>query len=62
MLAGVVLNGYHYWTMTSPLVTTLCFLGSLAYSAGVGYIVFRPDRAPARRRATESARANSATG
>ncbi len=41
ILAGVLLTGYHYWTMTSPLVTTLCLLGSLAYSAGVGYIVFR---------------------
>lgn len=41
ILAGVMLAGFHYWTMTTPLVTTLCFLGSLAYSAGVGYIVFR---------------------
>jgi PAS domain S-box-containing protein len=41
ILAGVLLTGYHYWTMASPLVTTMCFLGSLAYSAGVGYIVFR---------------------
>jgi PAS domain S-box-containing protein len=41
ILAGVLMFGFHYWTMTSPLVTTLCFLGSLAYSAGVGYIVFR---------------------
>jgi PAS domain S-box-containing protein len=40
ILAGVLLTGYHYWTTTSTLVTTLCFLGSLAYSAGVGYIVF----------------------
>jgi len=41
ILAGVLMFGFHYWTMTSPLVTTLCFLGSLAYGAGVGYIVFR---------------------
>lgn len=40
-LAGVLAFGFQAWTMTSPLVTTLCFLGSLAYSAGVGYIVFR---------------------
>jgi len=41
MLAGVLLTGFHYWTATSPLVTTLCFLGSLAYGAGVGQIVFQ---------------------
>ena len=41
ILAGILLTGFHYWTATSPLVTTLCFLGSLAYSAGVGYIVFK---------------------
>lgn len=41
ILAGVLLAGFHYWTATSPLVTTLCILGSLAYGAGVGYIVFR---------------------
>jgi PAS domain S-box-containing protein len=41
ILAGVVLQGYQYWPNTSPLITTLCFLGALAYSAGVGYIVFR---------------------
>ena len=61
ILAGVLLFGYHYWTATSPLVTTLCFLGSLAYSAGVGYIVFR-QTARLRRRARRSARARSATG
>ena len=41
ILAGVMLHGYRYWPMTSTLVTTLCFLGALAYTAGVGYIVFR---------------------
>lgn len=41
MLAGVLLTGFHYWTATSPLVTTLCFLGSLAYGAGVGHVVFQ---------------------
>jgi len=41
ILAGVLLHGYRYWPDTSALITTLCFLGALAYSAGVGYIVFR---------------------
>ena len=36
ILAGVLLHGYRYWPDTSPLITTLCFLGSLSYSAGVG--------------------------
>ena len=62
ILAGVLLFGYHYWTATSPLVTTLCFLGSLAYSAGVGYIVFRQTARLAATRAEIRARARSATG
>jgi len=41
VLAGTALHGFRYWPMTSPLVTWLCFLGALAYSAGVGYIVNR---------------------
>jgi PAS domain S-box-containing protein len=41
VLIGVALHGYRYWPTTSPLVTWLCFLGSLAYSAGVAYIVYR---------------------
>ena len=41
VLLGVMLNGFVYWPNTSPVVTTLCFLGALAYSAGVGYLVFR---------------------
>jgi PAS domain S-box-containing protein len=38
---GVMVAGYNYLPATSPLVTLMCFLGSLAYSAGVGYIVYR---------------------
>jgi PAS domain S-box-containing protein len=41
VLIGVLAFGYHYLPATSPLVTLLCFLGSLSYSAGVGYIVYR---------------------
>jgi PAS domain S-box-containing protein len=41
ILAGVMLHGYMYWPITSTLITTLCFLGALTYTAGVGYIVFR---------------------
>src|SRR5512134_4062889 len=26
IIAGILLTGYHPWTATSPLVTTLCFL------------------------------------
>jgi len=43
-LAGVLLHGYVYWPATSALVTTLCFVGSVAYSAGVGYVLFRQAR------------------
>lgn len=41
VLGGMLFHGYSYWPMTSTLVTTLCFLGALAYTAGVGFIVFR---------------------
>jgi PAS domain S-box-containing protein len=41
VLLGVLIAGYNYMPATSPLVTLMCFLGSLAYSAGVGYIVYR---------------------
>jgi len=44
VLAGVLMHGFVYWTQTSALVTTLCFLGSLAYAAGVGNIVFHQAR------------------
>lgn len=41
VLIGLALHGYRYWPATSQLVTWLCFIGSLAYSAGVAYIVYR---------------------
>ena len=43
-LAGVVAHGYVYWPSTSSIVTLLCFVGSLCYAAGVGYVVFRQTR------------------
>jgi PAS domain S-box-containing protein len=51
MLAGILLHGFRYGTMTSPLVTTLCFMGALAYTAGVGFIVYRQTRRMAANRA-----------
>jgi len=51
LLAGIVLQGFHHYPMTSPLVTTLCFMGALAYTAGVGYIVFRQTHRMASHRA-----------
>ena len=44
VLAGILFAGYVYWPATSSLVTALCFFGSLAYGAGVGYVVFRQAR------------------
>jgi PAS domain S-box-containing protein len=41
VLAGVLLHGYRYWPMTTPMITMLCFFGALTYTAGVGYVVFR---------------------
>lgn len=41
VLIGVAAHGYRYWPATSNLVTWLCFVGALAYSAGVAYIVYR---------------------
>lgn len=41
VLIGVAVHGYHYWPATSQLVTWLCFLGSLGYSSGVAWIVYR---------------------
>ena len=52
VLIGVMLHGYRYWPMTDTLVTTLCFLGSMAYSAGVGYVVYRQAKRMADTRAT----------
>lgn len=44
ILAGILLAGLRYWPGTSSLVTTLCFFGALAYSAGVGYVLYRQTR------------------
>ena len=41
ILFGVVAGGFRYWPMTSNLTTTLCFAGALAYSAGVGWVLWR---------------------
>jgi PAS domain S-box-containing protein len=41
IVTGVLIAGYAWWPSTGVLVTTLCFLGSLAYGAGVGYVVYR---------------------
>lgn len=43
-LAWIVPFGFHYWIGTSPLVTTLCLFGSLAYSIAVGCVVHRQTR------------------
>jgi PAS domain S-box-containing protein len=51
VLIGVMIAGYKYMPATSPLLTLMCFLGSLAYSAGVGYIVYRQTRRMAATRA-----------
>lgn len=44
ILAGILLAGFRYWPATSNLVTTLCFFGALAYSTGVGYVLYRQTR------------------
>jgi PAS domain S-box-containing protein len=41
ILAGILLSGYRYWPLTGGGVTLLCFFGSLAYAAGVGYVLYR---------------------
>lgn len=41
VIAGVALFGFRYWPATSPLVTWLCFIGAVAYTAGAGHIVYR---------------------
>jgi hypothetical protein len=43
-LAWVVPAGFTYWGATSPLVTALCFFGSLAYSSAIGCVLYRRDR------------------
>lgn len=44
VLAGVAAHGLVVWPATSALVTTLCMLGSVAYTASIGYVVFRQTR------------------
>jgi PAS domain S-box-containing protein len=58
ILAGLALHGFVYWPATSPLVTTLAFLGSLAYGASVGHVLYRQTQrlAEARERVRESER------
>ncbi len=43
-LAWIAPMGFMHDPGTSPLVTTLCFFGSLAYSCGVGVVVFSQNR------------------
>ncbi|OGA67841.1 MAG: hypothetical protein A3G83_08200 [Betaproteobacteria bacterium RIFCSPLOWO2_12_FULL_68_20] len=38
------IGGYRYWPATGDLVTTLSFFGSLAYTCGVGYVVYGQTR------------------
>ena len=38
---GLAFGGFQFLEETSPLVTALCFLGSLGYSAAVGGVVYR---------------------
>lgn len=52
ILAGLTLHGYVYWPATSPLVTALCFLGTLFYGVGVGYVLYAQTRRMAEARAT----------
>ena len=40
MAIGMALGGLEFLAETSPLVTALCFLGSLAYSYAVGGVVY----------------------
>lgn len=47
---GIAITGFHYWPATTPLVTTLCFFGSLGYACAVGRIVYLQNRRLARTR------------
>jgi PAS domain S-box-containing protein len=53
-LAGALLwgalGGWHYGPMTGDLVTALCALGALVYTAGIGYVVYLKNRRIARTR------------
>lgn len=40
MLAWVVPFGFQYWTQTSPLVTAMCFFGSLGYTCAIGCVLY----------------------
>ena len=42
--AAVVLFGFHYWPMTSDIVTVLCFAGSVGYSCAIGYVMYEQNR------------------
>jgi len=44
ILAWIVPFGFQYWIATTPLVTALCFFGSLGYSAAVGCVVHRQNQ------------------
>jgi len=52
ILAGLALHGFVYWPATSPLVTTLCFLGSLCYGVAVGHVLYRQTQRMAKARET----------
>src|SRR5579871_1111494 len=41
---AIALVGLHYWPGTQPIITTLSFVGALAYACSVGYIVYRQNR------------------
>lgn len=41
---GIAIGGFHYAPQTSPLVTALCFFGSLAYACAVGFVVHQQNR------------------
>lgn len=44
MLAWVVPFGFQYWTQTSPLVTAMCFFGSLGYTCAIGCVLYGRNR------------------
>jgi len=41
LVAGLLMFGFHVWPTTSPVVTAMCFFGSLAYTVGIGVILHR---------------------
>jgi PAS domain S-box-containing protein len=44
VLAWILPMGFMYYPQTSPLVTTLCFVGSVAYTCGVGGVVYSQNK------------------